>query len=249
MSETNGSHGHVIAIRGAILDVEFSAGELAALEFALKISPREGAPVMAEVQAHLDSRRVRALALQSTLELRRGDPVDNLGEPVAVPVGEAVLGRLVNALGEIADHGPALRPDTPRWPIHRSAPALATRAGATELFATGVKILDLLTPIARGGKAAMFGGAGVGKTVLVMELIHAMVETYKGIWRFCGRRRALAGRSRDAARYARFRRAGAHGAGLRPDERAARRALARAADRDHHRRVLPRRDAAAMCCC
>jgi F-type H+-transporting ATPase subunit beta len=186
MSETNGSHGHVIAIRGAILDVEFSAGELAALEFALKISPREGAPVMAEVQAHLDSRRVRALALQSTLELRRGDPVDNLGEPVAVPVGEAVLGRLVNALGEIADHGPALAPDTPRWPIHRSAPALATRAGATELFATGVKILDLLTPIARGGKAAMFGGAGVGKTVLVMELIHAMVETYKGICVFAG---------------------------------------------------------------
>ena len=178
--------GAVVAIRGAVIDIAFAEGSLPPIETALKVHPREGAPVLAEVQAHVDPGRVRALALQSTLGLRRGDAVEGTGGPVAAPVGEAVLGRLLDALGEIGDGGAALGPDTPRWPIHRPPPPFAARGATTEIFATGIKILDLLTPIARGGKAAMFGGAGVGKTVLVMELIHAMVETYKGISVFAG---------------------------------------------------------------
>jgi F-type H+-transporting ATPase subunit beta len=180
------AHGVVVAIRGSVVDIAFGEEALPQIGTALRARSREGATVLAEVQAHVDSGRVRALALQSTLGLRRGDAVEAAGGPVVAPVGEAVLGRLLDALGEIGDGGAPLASDTPRWPIHRAPPPLAARGAKTEIFATGVKILDLLTPIARGGKAAMFGGAGVGKTVLVMELIHAMVETYKGISVFAG---------------------------------------------------------------
>jgi F-type H+/Na+-transporting ATPase subunit beta len=103
-----------------------------------------------------------------------------------VPVGDAVLGRLLDLTGTVGDKGKPLPADVPRRPIHRTAPPLAAQSGATEIFSTGIKVIDLLTPLAQGGKAAMFGGAGVGKTVLVMELIHAMVERYKGISVFAG---------------------------------------------------------------
>ena len=105
---------------------------------------------------------------------------------MTVAVGEATLGRLVDVLGRIGDRGPPLPADAPRWPIHRKPPPLAAQSGVTKLFATGIKVIDLLAPLAQGGKAAMFGGAGVGKTVLVMELIHAMVESYQGISVFAG---------------------------------------------------------------
>ena len=105
---------------------------------------------------------------------------------MTAPVGEATLGRLLDVLGEVGDGRGSLPNEVPRWPIHRKPPPLASRVGASELFATGVKVIDLLTPIAQGGKAAMFGGAGVGKTVLVTELIHAMVERYDGVSVFAG---------------------------------------------------------------
>ena len=108
------------------------------------------------------------------------------GGPVTIPVGEAMLGRLTDVLGRIGDRGPPLPTDAPRWPIHRRPPPFASQTGATRLFSTGLKVIDLLTPLAQGGKAAMFGGAGVGKTVLVMELIHAMAENYQGISVFAG---------------------------------------------------------------
>ena len=178
--------GEVVAVRGAALDVAFSVGDLPAVDEALAIEAGDGRRMLAEVQAHLDERTVRALALESTSGLARGARVVATGAPVLVPVGEATLGRLLDATGRIGDGRGELPVDTPRRPIHRAPPALADQTGASKIFATGVKAIDLLTPIAQGGKAALFGGAGVGKTVLVMELIHAMAADYSGVSIFAG---------------------------------------------------------------
>jgi F-type H+-transporting ATPase subunit beta len=129
---------------------------------------------------------VRAIALQKTAGLRRGAAVKPLGGPVMIPVGSAVLGRLLNAIGEIGDGGTRLPDDTPHRPFHHAAPTLAEQKGGATLFSSGIKVIDLLAPMAQGSKAAMFGGAGVGKTVLVMELIHAMASHYQGISVFAG---------------------------------------------------------------
>lgn len=176
----------VRAIRGAVLDIDCAGQPLPALCDVLAVALDGGGEVLAEVQAHLDRGSVRAIALQSTSGMRRGAAVRLGGGPLRVPVGEAVLGRLLDVTGTPRDGGPALPAGTPLRPLHRAAPPLAAQAPGTEIFRTGVKILDLLTPIAQGGKAAMFGGAGVGKTVLVMELIHAMAERYQGISVFAG---------------------------------------------------------------
>jgi F-type H+/Na+-transporting ATPase subunit beta len=177
--------GRVVAIRGAVLDLVFE-GAPPPIEAAVEILDAEGRVVAAEIQAHLDPHAARAIALEPTTGLRRGDRARSDGGPVTVAVGEATLGRLLNVLGRVGDRGPPLPPDAPRWPIHRKPPVLSAQSGVTKLFATGVKVIDLLAPLAQGGKAAMFGGAGVGKTVLVMELIHSMVESYKGISVFAG---------------------------------------------------------------
>jgi F-type H+/Na+-transporting ATPase subunit beta len=186
MEPTQAIDGRVTAVRGAVLDVAFDGTALPPIDEALLITPDAGAPIIAEVQSHLDETSIRALALQSTAGLRRGVRAHATGGPLEVPVGDAVLGRLLDLTGAIGDKGKPLPPDAPRRPIHRSPPSIAAQSGATEIFATGIKVIDLLTPIAQGGKAAMFGGAGVGKTVLVMELMHAMVERYKGISVFAG---------------------------------------------------------------
>ena len=178
--------GVVTAVRGAVVDVRFSPGHLPALEDAVIIGADGGQQMQAEVQAHLDPCTVRCIALQATAGLRRGDPVHAAGGPLTAPVGDGVLGRLLNVVGDTGDHGAPLPGDTPRWPIHRAPPPLSAQSSATDLFMTGIKAIDLLTPLAHGGKAAMFGGAGVGKTVLVMELIHAMVAGYQGISVFAG---------------------------------------------------------------
>jgi F-type H+-transporting ATPase subunit beta len=177
--------GRIGSIRGAVIDVVFADGALPEIEEALETGAAS-APVVAEVQAHLDRTTVRAIALQSTTGLRRGDPVRRGFGPISVPVGDAVLGRLLDVTGRIGDRRGPLPAGTPRRPIHRPPPPLAAQAGSTGLFATGIKVIDLLAPLAQGGKAAMFGGAGVGKTVLVMELIHAMVASYDGISVFAG---------------------------------------------------------------
>ena len=124
--------------------------------------------------------------MSATSGLARGVPVRSTGGPLAVPVGDAVLGRLLNVLGEPGDRGPAFPADTPTRSIHAAQPELSEATSATTIFETGIKVIDLLAPLAQGGKAAMFGGAGVGKTVLVMELIHATVEKYQGISVFAG---------------------------------------------------------------
>jgi F-type H+/Na+-transporting ATPase subunit beta len=176
----------VIGVRGSVIDIAFPDGDLPAINEALEIAWDRPRRLTAEVQSHLDPLSVRTVAMQSSSGLRRGTPVQRLGEPLQVPVGDAVLGRVLNALGEPLDHGPPLAEDLARWPIHRPAPALARQTSSRELFETGIKVIDLLAPIARGGKAAMFGGAGVGKTVLIMELIRTMVEAYTGISVFAG---------------------------------------------------------------
>ena len=174
----------VIAVRGPVLDLRIH-GPLPEIHDALEIS--DGARrIVLEVQAHLDQRTVRALALQDTQGLWRGAAARALGGPITVPVGGAVLGRLLNVIGQIDDGGEPLPVDVERRPIHHAAPPLSRQAGETEVFSTGIKVLDLLAPLAQGGKAAMFGGAGVGKTVLVTELIRAMVAGYEGISVFAG---------------------------------------------------------------
>jgi F-type H+/Na+-transporting ATPase subunit beta len=180
-----GRDGVVTAIRGAVLDVAFAGGRLPAIEEALLIEDDERGTVTGEVQAHLDEATVRAIALQATTGLKRGDRVRATGGPITVPVGDAVLGRLIDVTGRIGDKGGELPADVPRRPIHRAPPPLSEQSAA-DLFVTGIKVIDLLAPLAHGGKAAMFGGAGVGKTVIVMELIHAMVASYKGISVFAG---------------------------------------------------------------
>ncbi len=177
--------GRVTAIRGAVVDLAFEHGP-PPIDDAVEIEDADGRIVVAEIQAQLDGSSARAIALEATTGLRRGDRSRRAGGPVTIQVGEAVLGRLIDVLGRVGDRGPPLPADAPRWPIHRKPPPFAVQTGATRLFSTGVKVIDLLAPLAQGGKAAMFGGAGVGKTVLVMELIHAMAETYQGISVFAG---------------------------------------------------------------
>ena len=173
-------------MHGAVLEVSFPAGGLPAIADAVVV-PRDNAePLVAEVQSHLDAVTVRAVALHATSGLSRGAAAEPTGGPLTVPVGDAVLGRLLDVTGRTQDHAPSLPADTPRWPIHRAPPPLAAQATATTCFETGIKVIDLLVPLAHGGKAALFGGAGVGKTVLLMELIHAMVERYQGISVFAG---------------------------------------------------------------
>ena len=178
--------GRVHAVRGAVVDVRYDAGALPALNDALLVEWDRPVPLMLEVQSHLDLTTLRAVALQATAGLARGVAVRSTGASITVPVGRAVLGRLLDVTGGLRDLGGGLPDDTPRRSIHSAPPPLAAQSSTTDVFETGIKVIDLLTPMAQGGKAAMFGGAGVGKTVLVMELIHAMVEKYKGISVFAG---------------------------------------------------------------
>ena len=178
--------GSVIGVRGAVIDVRWQNGPLPPIDAALSVRWDRPEMLVLEVHSHLDTQTLRAIALQATSGLARGTQVQALGGPLAVPVGDAVLGRLLDVAGMPGDLGPALPPDTPRRPIHAAQPSLSAATSATEIFETGIKVIDLLAPLAQGGKAAMFGGAGVGKTVLVMELIHATVEKYKGISVFAG---------------------------------------------------------------
>lgn len=178
--------GQVLAVQGGVVDVAFGAHALPALNHALQVDWDQAHPLVLEVQAHLDACTARTVALQNTHGLQRGTRVRPLDGPLQVPVGPAVLGRLLDVHGAVRDQGPALPEGTPCRSIHREAPRLRLKAGQPALFETGIKVIDLLSPLAQGSKAALFGGAGVGKTVLVMELIHAMASSYQGISVFAG---------------------------------------------------------------
>ncbi len=169
-----------------MIDVEFPDGALPALSEALIIEWDGAYQVVIEVEEHLDPHAVRAVAMQNTAGLQRGCPVRRTGGPISVPVGAKVLGRLINVVGEPIDGLGAFASDVPRWAIHRAAPAFNRQDSTREVFQTGIKVIDLLAPLAKGGKAGMFGGAGVGKTVLITELIRTTVEKYSGISVFAG---------------------------------------------------------------
>ncbi len=186
MDQPTEPRGRVIAVRGAVVDIAFDGTELPRLEEALVVEWDQPEALIVEVQAHIDERTLRGVALQATAGLKRGVPVRATGHSITVPAGDPVLGRLLDVIGSVRDNGPPLPANLPRLAIHRAAPPLADRSPSTRIFQTGIKVIDLLAPLAQGGKAAMFGGAGVGKTVVIMELIHAMVKNYQGVSVFAG---------------------------------------------------------------
>ncbi len=183
-AQPQNEHGIVTRVRGSVVDVEFARGPLPPINDAMMIDLNGRVPLVAEIQEHLDLHTVRAVAMENTSGLRRG-AIARRGGPICVPVGEKVLGRLINAIGDPIDRLGPIESAT-RWPIHRSSPTIDRQDHKREVFRTGIKVADLLAPLARGGKAGMFGGAGVGKTVLIMELIRSTVEKYSGISVFAG---------------------------------------------------------------
>ncbi len=180
--------GRITQVIGSTFDVQFEEDQLPGIYNAVKIvSSNKGVDInlTGEVQQHLGGGRVRCVALGSTDGLIRGQDVVDTGGPVTVPVGEATLGRVFNLLGEPIDNrGPVVTKE--RWPIHREAPKLADLSASTELFETGIKVVDLLTPFVRGGKAGLFGGAGLGKTVILTELIARIARVHGGYSVFAG---------------------------------------------------------------
>jgi len=181
-----GRRGEVVSISGSVIDIDFPQGDLPPIFNAIEIEWDGPHRLIVEVQQHINPQRLRGVALQETAGLRCGVGARDTGAPICVPTGETVLGRMIDVLGDPIDRGPQFAPDVPRLPIHRAPPKLAAQGGQRKQFHTGVKVIDLLAPLPRGGKAAMFGGAGVGKTVLIMELMRATAQTYSGISVFAG---------------------------------------------------------------
>jgi F-type H+-transporting ATPase subunit beta len=193
MSSQNGQSaraGTIVEIKGVVVDAVFP-GEMPSIYNALEIKVPDTAGgeservLVAEVQQHLGDGRVRAIAMDATDGLARGLEVTDTGGPITVPVGEATLGRIFNVLGEAIDNGDPIATDE-RWPIHREPPAFEMLSPTTEIFETGIKVIDLLAPYVKGGKVGLFGGAGVGKTVLIMELINNIAQEHGGLSVFAG---------------------------------------------------------------
>src|SRR3989475_12101207 len=187
---TTPSAGRVVQVTAPGLDVEFEPGRLPALYTALVIDPPgDGTPpvhLVAEVQQHIGRNQVRAVAMSSTDGVVRGMEVVDSGTAITVPVGKAALGRILNVLGEPVDEGDPIPADAERWPIHRETPKFVDLEPKTEVFETGIKVIDLIAPFVKGGKIGLFGGAGVGKTVIIMELIHNVAMGHGGRSVFCG---------------------------------------------------------------
>jgi F-type H+-transporting ATPase subunit beta len=189
--------GRIEEIQGVVIEAVFP-DKLPEINHALEIrrSPanlsEEGANagleevLVCEVQQHLGDDRVRAVAMDTTDGISRGTDVIDTGQPITVPVGRVTLGRIFNVLGDPIDDGDALPADVERWPIHRDAPNAEALTPTTEMFETGIKVVDLLAPYAKGGKVGLFGGAGVGKTVIIQELIHNLAQEHGGLSAFCG---------------------------------------------------------------
>jgi F-type H+-transporting ATPase subunit beta len=186
--QTDRNIGHVVQVIGSTFDVEFAEHQLPPIYHALEIhSDHKGVKLdlIGEVQQHLGGGHVRCIALGSTDGLVRGMDCVDTGGPVTVPVGKATLGRVFNLLGETIDNRGPIKADE-RWPIHRDAPPVTDLSTKTELFETGIKVIDLLTPFVRGGKAGLFGGAGLGKTVILTELIARIASAHGGYSVFAG---------------------------------------------------------------
>ncbi len=190
MEANNGnSMGKVIQVMGPVIDVEFKDGGLPPIYTALKLTNPllndQKWNLVVEVAQQLGGNRVRCIAMDSTEGIRRGEEAINTGEGITVPVGKEALGRILNVIGEPIDEmGPVNT--AMRWPIHREAPEFVEQSTKLELFETGIKVIDLIAPFLRGGKIGLFGGAGVGKTVLLLELIHNVAKEYGGVSVFGG---------------------------------------------------------------
>ncbi len=179
--------GKIIQVMGPVVDVEFD-GYLPEINEAIDVSDIASGKdrLVLEVAAHIGDGRVRAIAMDMTDGLTRGQECIATGGPIKVPVGEAVLGRIFNVIGDPIDEGAAIPTDVERWSIHRDAPAFEEQSTKTEMFETGIKVVDLLAPYSKGGKVGLFGGAGVGKTVIIMELIHNVAFKHSGYSVFAG---------------------------------------------------------------
>ena len=185
MQTLNKNEGLITQIIGPVIDVEFQQGELPEIYNALNITMDDGTVIVAEVQQMLGSNRVRTVAMSSTDGLKRGMKVVNTGEPIKVPVGKPILGRILNVIGQPVDEmGPIETNDY--LPIHRESPKLVDQNTEIEILETGIKAIDLIQPYQKGGKIGLFGGAGVGKTVLIMELIHNIASEHSGVSVFGG---------------------------------------------------------------
>jgi F-type H+-transporting ATPase subunit beta len=181
--------GRIVRIIGPVIDVEFEGGHLPAIYNALEINAEvlgEKVVVVAEVEQHLGEGRVRAVAMKPTDGLQRGMTAVDMGIGITMPVGPATLGRVLNVLGEPVDYPDMPVNATERWPIHRPAPTLVDQATEAKMFETGIKVIDLLEPYLQGGKIGLFGGAGVGKTVIIQELIHNIALKHGGVSVFAG---------------------------------------------------------------
>ncbi len=177
--------GTIARISGSVVDVAFQPGELPRLKEALSVQMPDGPRVM-EVAQHIGDNKVRCIMLSASEGMARGLEVTASGSSLRVPVGQATLGRMFNVLGQPIDGGPDLDENATRWPIHRKAPAFAEQSPAAQVLETGIKVIDLLEPYPRGGKIGLFGGAGVGKTVLIQELIHNVAMEHGGYSIFTG---------------------------------------------------------------
>ena len=183
------SSGRVVQVIGPVIDVEFAREELPEIYNALHIEGESGGiklKLTAEVMQHLGNNVVRCVAMSSTDGLTRGMTATDIGGPIKVPVGNGTLGRVFNVLGETVDNDPAEIEVADNWPIHRPAPKLEDQSTSTEMLETGIKVVDLIAPYSRGGKVGLFGGAGVGKTVIIMELIRNIATEHGGVSVFGG---------------------------------------------------------------
>jgi F-type H+-transporting ATPase subunit beta len=181
--------GSVVQVIGPVLDIEFEPGHLPEIYNALTLDdPKAAIPIrlVAEVQQHIGQNMVRAVAMSSTDGVTRGMKVTDTGATITVPVGSAPLGRILNVLGEPVDGGAAIPASVERWPIHRPTPLFVDLEPKTEIFETGIKVIDLIAPFVKGGKIGLFGGAGVGKTVVIQELINNVASAHGGKSVFCG---------------------------------------------------------------
>jgi F-type H+-transporting ATPase subunit beta len=179
------NEGKVLEIVGARVDLDFSEGKLPDILNAIEVQRADGTTLVLEVQQHLGENRVRAIAMDTTDGLVRGTRATDLGEPISVPVGDAVLGRVFDVTGQPIDGGDEVEA-TQRYPIHRHPPPPDELSTVSEMLETGIKVIDLIQPVARGGKVGFLGGAGVGKTVLVAELIYNIATQHGGYSVFCG---------------------------------------------------------------
>ena len=179
------NEGIITQIIGQVIDVEFAQGELPEIYNALNITCEDGTVIVAEVQQMLGSNRVRTVAMSSTDGLKRGMKVVNTGEPIKIPVGKPILGRILNVIGQPVDNAGPIETEN-YLPIHRESPRLVDQNTDVEILETGIKAIDLIQPYQKGGKIGLFGGAGVGKTVLIMELIHNIASEHSGVSVFGG---------------------------------------------------------------